>query len=106
MSKKKELSRRQAQKLLEKARRRYNQEHQEEASLLRSIRVAKRKEREVAKELRAKVRLEKKKLRNLKGKARKAEERRVNPHKFLRRMAPWLFVPKEVKKEETDESLL
>jgi len=81
----------------QKERRKWNQEHPNEALLLRNIREAKRKERANAKELRAKVRVEKKKLRALKAKERKLEEYRNNPRKFLRRMAPWLKLPEKSK---------
>lgn len=55
----------------QKERRKWNQEHPDEAILLRSIHEATRKERITTKELRAKVRGEKKKLRALKAKERK-----------------------------------
>jgi len=72
--------------------------------LLRNIRESKRKERTNAKELREKVRVEKKKLRALKAKERKVEERRNNPKKFLRRMAPWLKLPEKAKTKETKDA--
>lgn len=99
MKKKDELTRRQARKLLQKAKTKYNKEHPEVTQHLKAIHEARRKERELAKELRERVRYEKRKLRNLKAKDRKAEARK-NPRQFLHKMASWLIVPKAVKKAE------